>query len=382
MLHSLYSRFAVLLLVTSLGGCSVFEVKLESGTEPLTKQELSMRILTREYAKSFFTQVEDTAEQLSRASSAEDKPYQSNLLLWQIYALEGMQNSAYQVSPMAGLIDSWVFTLQMEAFFASEQGQALFTTDAAQQTSRKLAQQIDSLAKNLLSKSAYRTSLEFSHQFAAKHPFTDIWFRRSPAFNDWLAAQNIDESEAVSTLGSMPEALGDVSDRLSLVSEQTPKIMAWKAELIALNSTLSGEKLNRTLDSITQTSYKFQHFVKNNPEYMRYLAQEMGKELAPLIADIDLMTDQKLEKLTQEREAFDSMVARERVEITAVVAEQRAILTQDMDKLSKDVVSLAIQELTEMIKGVLIYFILFVLVIFFAPFGLGYFVGKRVQTKP
>lgn len=381
MMRFVNKHWLVLLAVLMIGGCSVFELKLESDSVPLTKQELNMRILTREYAKSFFTQVEDAAEQLSRQADQSDTQYQSNLLLWQIYALEGMQNSAYQVSPMAGLIDSWVFTLQMDAFFSTEVGQNLFSSGEAKSASHALALQFDSLASKLLSQPSYQSSRTFSHNFAKQHPFTDIWFRRSPAFNDWLTSQGIDESEAVSTLGSMPEALGDVSDRLSLVSEQTPKIMAWKAELIARNSTLSGEKLNQTLDSITQTSYKFQDFVTNNPEYMRYLAKEMSKELQPLIADIDLMTDQKLEKLTQEREAFDSMVSRERVEIAAVVAEQRAMLTQDMDKLSKDVVILAIQELTKLIKSVLIYFILFVLVIFFAPFALGYFVGKKTKES-
>ncbi len=381
MVRFFYKYWVICFVALVANGCSVFELKLESDSVPLTKQELNMRILTREYAKSFFTQVEDAAEQLSRQVDQSDTKYQSNLLLWQIYAFEGMQNSAYQASPMAGLIDSWVFTLQMDAFFSTEAGQNLFASSKAKMASHALALQFDTLASKLLSQQSYQSSRTFSQNFAKQHPFTDIWFRRSPAFNSWLKSQGIDESEAVSTLGSMPEALGDVSDRLSLVSEQTPKIMAWKAELIARNSTLSGEKLNQTLDSITQTSYKFQDFVTNNPEYMRYLAKEMSKELKPLIVDIDLMTDQKLERLTQEREAFDSMVSRERIEIAAVVTQQRTLLTEDMDKLSKDVVTLAIQELTKLIKSVLIYFILFVLVIFFAPFALGYFVGKRAKES-
>ncbi|USD66076.1 chemotaxis protein [Vibrio sp. SCSIO 43136] len=377
----MFKPFSILLAVVSLSACSLLEVKFDSQTTPLTQQELNMRILTREYAKSFFSQVEDSAERISRLYESNDKQPQTDLLLWQIYALEGMQNSAYQVSPTAGLIDTWVFTLQMEHFFNTGAGQDLFASDDAKQTSKALTEQVEKLAKRILGEQAYLSSRTFVHEFARSHPFDEIWFRRSPAFNDWLKYQNIDESEAVSTLGTMPEALGDVSDRLSLVSEQTPKIMAWKAELIAMHSTVSGEKLNQTLDSITQTSYKFQDFVENNPEYMQHLAQQMGKELQPLLKDLNSMTSEQMAKLSQEREAFDQMVERERTEIALVVAEQRTLMTEDLEKLSKEVVALALQELTKLIKGVLIYFILFVLVIFFAPFGLGYFVGKKVSNN-
>lgn len=47
------SSLMVLWLVTTLSGCSLLEVKIDSQTVPLTKQELNMRILTREYALQF-----------------------------------------------------------------------------------------------------------------------------------------------------------------------------------------------------------------------------------------------------------------------------------------------------------------------------------------
>ncbi|MDG3086828.1 chemotaxis protein [Vibrio hannami] len=381
MLQKLLKPFSILLIAVSLSACSLLEVKFDSQTTPLTQQELNMRILTREYAKTFFTQVEDSAERTSRLYAPNDKQNQTNILLWQIYALEGMQQSAYQVSPTAGLIDSWVFTLQMEQFFETGAGKALFDDDDAVLTSKALTTKIEQLARRMLDDQSYQSSSKFVLEFANNHRFEEIWFRRTPAFDAWLKHQGLDETEAVSTLGTMPEALGDVSDRLSLVSEQTPKIMTWKAELIALNSTVSGEKVNQTLESITQSSDKFQDFVVNNPEYMQFLAKQMGKELQPLLNDLNSMTSEQMVKLGEERQAFEKMVERERTEIGVMVSEQRALMTKDLDKLSKDVVSLAIQELTRLIKDVLIYFILFVLVIFFAPFGLGFFIGKKVGKK-
>ncbi|MCV5836331.1 hypothetical protein OFN62_25655, partial [Escherichia coli] len=134
-----------------------------------------------------------------------------------------------------------------------------------------------------------------------QHPFADLSMIRTPAYRGWLDANQISEEEAVTTLGTMPEALGDVSDRLSLVSEQTPKIMTWKAQLLALNSSASIEKVNAALNSLQVTADSMRDFIDNNPEYMRYLAEQMALELQPLVDEIDQRTEARLSQLGEER---------------------------------------------------------------------------------
>ncbi|ERM52542.1 hypothetical protein P780_19185 [Vibrio mimicus CAIM 1882] len=179
----------------------------------------------------------------------------------------------------------------------------------------------------------------------------------------------------------MPEAMSDVSDRLSLVSEQSPKIMTWKAQLIAMNSALSGEQLTETLQSIQASSASFQDFVNNNPEYMRNLAEYMAIELQPLVEDIDQKTQQHLDKLSDERAALEAMVARERTEIAAIIHTERAQFAADIDQISQNVLALAMDKVTQLIKSTILYFVLFIVVIFFAPLGLGYWLGKRSAGK-
>lgn len=376
-----FKAIGTLLLIMSLSGCSLLEVKLESQTTPLTKQELNMRLLTREYTQQFFAQIEQTADAISLQYDAQDKLHQSYVLLWKINAEEGIQRAAYQVSPMAALIDSWVFTLQMEQFFRQGPGTDLFTGQQAQQVASELSLEIDKLAKSLLKGSAYKETKTFVSQFAAQHPFQDLTFIRTPAYRAWLEDQNIGEYEAVATLGTMPEAIGDVSDRLSLVSEQTPKLMTWKAQLIAMNSAISGEQLTATLESLQTTSESFQDFVDNNPEYMQNLAQQMALELRPLVADIDQKTELRLKQLSEERKALEAMVARERVEVALILSAEREKFAQNLDTISQDVITLAMDKVVELIKSTIIYFILFIVAIFFAPLGLGYLLGKRSAAK-
>ncbi|HCG7182844.1 TPA: chemotaxis protein [Vibrio parahaemolyticus] len=375
------SSLMVLWLVTTLSGCSLLEVKIDSQTVPLTKQELNMRILTREYALQFFAQVEQAADVLQEQYDPNDKVNQSYVLLWKINAEEGLQAAAYQVSPMAALIDTWVFTHQMNQFYATGAGCDIFATDEAKQVSAHLANEVDQLAQSLLKKEVYDKTKLFVADFVKQYPFADLSMIRTPAYRAWLEANQISEEDAVTTLGTMPEALGDVSDRLSLVSEQTPKIMTWKAQLLALNSSASIEKVNAALNSLQVTADSMRDFIDNNPEYMRYLAEQMAVELQPLVDDIDQKTEARLSQLGEERQALEEMVARERQEIALIITHEREKFAQDMDRVSQEVVNLAMTKLIELVKSTIVYFILFIAAIFFAPLGLGYVLGKRAAVK-
>ncbi|MFZ3407572.1 chemotaxis protein [Vibrio chagasii] len=392
MLRVLSRSWMVLVLSIVLSGCSLLEVKLDSQTTPLTQQELNARLMTREYAKLFFTQVEDSADLIAQSYPADDTLHQSYVLLWKIHAEQGLQQAAYQTSPMSALIDTWVFTAQMNQFYAEGEGADLFTTDHAVNTARSLNQEAEKLAKGVLSSSDFKKSKAFVAEFVASNPFKDLTFRSTPAYREWLAYLGKDESQIVQSLGTMPEAMSDASDRLSLMADQTPKLMSWKAELVAMNSSLTGEDLSMTLESLRQTSASMQDFIENNPEYMQTLASIMSAEMQPLLNDLSDKTDQKLAMLsdervalekmvTREREALVQMIEKERIEIAGIVTSERELFTQDLDRVSQEVVVLAIDKLMELIKGVIIYFILFILVVFFAPLGIGYWLGKRTANK-
>ncbi|MBW3696474.1 chemotaxis protein [Vibrio sp. T187] len=385
-------RLLLGLLALMLSGCSLLEVKLDSQTTPLTKQELNARILTREYANTFFTQVESAADQISAQYPQSDTFHQSYVLLWKIHAEQGLQQAAYQTSPLAALVDTWVFTAQMEQFYASGAGKALFDSDYALQASEALNQEVESLVKTVIGVSEFKRSQEFVAHFIETNSFSDIAFKRTPAYRSWLNYLGKDEVEAVQTLGTMPEAMGDASDRLSLMADQTPKLMSWKAELVAMNSSLTGEDLSKTLESLRQTSASMQDFIENNPEYMQTLASIMSTEMQPLLNDLSDKTDLKLAMLsdervalekmvTREREALIKMIEKERIEIAGIVTSERELFVQDLDRVSQEVVVLAIDKLMDLIRGVLIYFILFILVVFFAPLGMGYWLGKRTANK-
>lgn len=374
------SLFLTALLALTCSGCSLLEVKLESGIEPLPQEQLSMRVFTREYSNTFYAGVEQTADAISRGG---DVNRQSQALLWKIYAEQTLGQTIFQVSPVAAMVDTWAFTAQMADFFKQGNGKALFgeQSAAAANTSQQLLQDYERRMRGLMSSSEFAVNQRFIRAYASAHPLFDITFARISAFNDWLKARNIGEFEAVTTFGSVPEVMSDMSDRLAMLSAQTPKILGWKAELFALHADINTKEVQQTLQDISRTSAKFQQLMAQSPELMSQLAVDMRRELSPLLAQLDASAQQNLAQLSKERQALEQMVARERLALAQLVDDERRAVVRDADALVQRTVSQVFAEISGLIKSLILYIVLFLVVVFFAPLGLGVWLGRRIGLK-
>lgn len=368
-------------LALTTAGCSLLEIKLESGIEPLPTEQLNMRVLSRDYVQSFYSQVETTADYIAAQDPTIEQ--RANALMWKIYAEQTIQRSIFQPSPVAALIDTWVFVEQQQQFFSQGAGKYLFGSqqDAAVAVSESLTRQFRKSAKGLLSNQVYTSSAKFVEQYVATHPFTDISFSRQSAFTDYLTYRKIGEFDVIKTFGTVPEVMSDISDRMSMISQQTPKILGWKAELFALHSNINTEELQKTLEDISVTSAKFQKLMAQSPEMMATLAVDMRRELTPLLDQVSKDTDNKLAQLTEERKALQLMVTSEREALERMVTREREAAKNDINQIADHAVKVVFEQITNTIKSVIVYFILFLLVVFFAPLGLGVWLGKRMATK-
>ena len=374
-------RFCVVAVAAVLlNACSLLEVKLESGIEPLPKDQLNMRVFSRDFSTVFYSQVESAADLIER--NTDSIPVQSNTLMWKINAEQNLQHTIFQASPTAAMVDTWVFTEQMVQFFDTGAGKNLFAEQqsAAVETSKNLRDQFERTVQKL-GGTNFNKNKEFVKQYVASHPIKDMAFARESAFTDWLEFHQISEFDAVTTFGTVPEVMSDISDRMAMIAEQMPKILGWKAELYALHSNINADEIQRTLTSISDTSAKFQQLMAQSPEMMQSLAVDMRKELTPLLAQLSADTDDKLKQLSIERQALELMVKNERQALEAMVARERAAAAVDLEQISQNAVEVVFQEITKTLKSLILYFVLFLVVVFFAPLGLGVWLGKRMQVK-
>ncbi|WP_412514191.1 chemotaxis protein [Shewanella indica] len=380
-MRSLSSWSLVLCLSLLASGCSLLEVKLESGIEPLPQEQLSMRVFTREYASSFFAGVEQSADLILQRS--DDLQIQSNALMWKINAEQTLGQTIFQVSPVAAMIDTWAFTAQMAQFFESGNGKALFgeQTQLAANTSQQLLADYERRMQGLMSKADFDANQQFIREYAMAHPLFDVSFPRVSAFNDWLSFRKIGEFDAVTTFGSVPEVMSDMSDRMAMLASQTPKLLGWKAELFALHSNINSKEVQQTLKDISETSAKFQKLMNESPQLMSELAVDLRRELTPLLAQLDASAERNLAQLSVERLALEKMVERERIALEQMVDRERQAVTKEADALVQRTVTQVFEELTGVIKSLILYIVLFLLVVFFAPLGLGVWLGKRIGLK-
>lgn len=377
------SVLVVLGLLTT--ACSLIEVKLESGVVPLPQEQLNMRLFSRDFSSTFYSRVEQTADHILALESSDEQGIylKSNALMWKINAEQALQKAIFQTSPVAAMVDTWAFTAQMSEFYDTGAGKALFGAQQAQviATSRALAAQFEKTVKGFVSQSDFNNNREFIKQYVLDNPLIDITFSRKSAFNDWLIFREINEFEAVTSLGSVPEVMSDMSDRMAMISEQMPKILAWKAELYALHSNINAEEIQATLVSISETSARFQELMAQSPEMMQSLAVDMRRELSPLLQQLSDSTDDKLKQLSVERQALELMVKNERLALENMVARERIAAAANLDEISKHTVEVVFQELTKTLKSLILYFVLFLMAIFFAPLSLGVWLGRRMGDK-
>ncbi|GGI78735.1 hypothetical protein GCM10007978_15580 [Shewanella hanedai] len=365
--------------------CSLLEVKLESGIQPLPQEQLNMRVFSRDFSSSFYSKVEQTADQIAfRSQDEADAVFiQSNTLMWKIFSEQALQRTIFQASPVAAMVDTWALTAQMTDFYERGAGKALFGSQQtlAVKTSRALLLEFENTIKGFVKPGDFAKNQAFIEQYIQKNPLTEMTFSRHSAFNDWLAFRGLNEFEAVTTFGSVPEVMSDISDRMAMIAEQMPKVIAWKAELYALHSNLNVAEIQSTLTNISDTSAKFRELMAQSPEMMEALAVDMRSELSPLLQQLSESTDDKLAQLSVERQALELMVKNERIALENMITRERVAAAANLDEISKHTVEVVFQELTNTLKSLILYFVLFLGVVFFAPLGLGVWLGKRMESK-
>lgn len=374
-------KFSLILLLALLAaGCNLLEIKLESGVVPLPQEQLSLRIMTREFADSFSAGVEQTAGVILQSPDVQIK---SNALSWKISAEQGIGQTVFQASPLVSAIDTWAFTAQMAAFFSSGNGQRVFgeATVLAAATSQQLLEDYERRIRGIMSPADFRVNQQFISEYVAANRLADISFARVSAFNDWLEFRNIDPFAAITTFGTMPEVMSDMSDRMAMLAARVPKILGWQAQLLALRSEIDFEDVHELLRQISDASARFKELIEESPEMLAEFTADLGRELGPLLDQLEAGAERSLGQLSAERQALADMITKERLALEQIVDRQRQALASEADALVQRTVSQASDEIMRVIRGLILYIVLFLLVVFFAPLGLGVWLGRRIGTK-
>jgi hypothetical protein len=368
-----------ILLLTSVSGCSL--ISLKTPERPLSDRDLNARILTREYSAHFVAAVSECADGI--AAKETDPTVRLNALRWKIGAAAESRRAATQMAPLMGLLDTWALAVQMNAFLASGgAGSSVFGSRqaTAQAVASKLSDSVGQLAAKLMTPAELTRYGGFVDGYVRDHPIENLEFVRASVVGVWSAQAGTD-LKLVDSLGTIPEAMADVSDRLRLYGEAVPAQAMWRTELALRESGYGGDDLQAALARLDQRLATMSAAANNAPEIVHEAVADVRRSIIEVLDRLDLSTARMAETLHGERMAFAENVTGERKALLEAADTQRRALAKDVSAMAENVVRTAGQETRMLVRQALILIILLSLILLGLPFAAGYALGRaRART--
>ena len=364
-------KIVVLIALTCLilSSCSLLKFQLnEEGAVPLSKTEMNIRVYTHTYISTFFSELEDAVDSLKQVTN--DPKIIGQSLVWLMNNESAVQGAVFQVDPKVALADTWLLSIQMVDFL-EHHGKKYFGdyTPILLEPTQQLNTQITQAAQRMLNHKEYETMQNFVSQQSHRHRITEINYTREPIYAQWLQYNNMPDTSAISTVGSLSQVIACFSDRFSVMGGQIGKIAQWQLELASLYTGITPETFKAIGDSANVRMDEFMELINQMPYYLDTTLVKISGDLLIITSVLDDRIALTMATLQQERQALETMVARE-----------REIIMNDVDSISVHVTQTLMQKATEMLKEVLLYLCLLFAIILFIPFGLGYATG-RIFTK-
>jgi hypothetical protein len=365
-------RHAALLLAgLLLTGCSLLAIK--SPEKPLSAREQQARLLTRDYAAHFASTI---THLLDDAANASDPEVRLQAIRLKLSAVTEITRSSTGMSPIASLLDTWAFAVQLREFLVTGVGAGILGSaqaDARLGTTR-LADEADALARQVTGDdySRYRT---FVLGYAQRNPLEGVDFVRPSV----LAAWAIDEHDetALRVEGTVAQALGDLSDRVRIYGERVPTMSLWQAELALNRAGFDDASYRAAFRDLDAQLERIAMLADTSPALAHQAISELRASLMASSDRLDTSWMQTLRAMHVEREALAANFATEREGITAAFDTERARVAEDAERIAAHAVDTSWQELRKLVRETLLLLILLTLLVLGLPFAAGYLLGRR-----
>lgn len=373
-------------------------MRVNVGSEPMPPRDLKLRVQTREFATAFSDLVCTSADAI--AARSKDPTIRANTIRWKLSATTAVQQSSLRADPVLALIDTWTLSRQMKDFLSGAEGEKIFGPEqqAASQTATALEESITAVASTLLSPSDFKRGASFVEDFSSKHPIRSLAFERDSMSLLWLQHQ---KDAPPASMGSMSEAIADLSDRVTTFNQQLPTEIRWRLDLERMDfEPMAAEvkRLSAGADAVFQTFPMLAENAKmlaENAKLMTKAASELTISITPEIAKFDQQWKSTLATVKTEREAVTEVLRTERIAVTAALEKQRESLMRDFtreraeitaaaDRMVQNAIAQTGQQVQGVVRTALLYASLLALVILGLPFLSGYLVGRaaRRNTSP
>ena len=332
-----FEAAAILAALTLLTGCSLLKFSVDTGGEPLSKEETRMRLLTRGFYYEASDEVTAAADSIAagsditvnvckkkqltnmRAAGSDDAELQRRTIRWKLRTTRAAVDAAMQQAPELALLDTWMLYRNMDSLFAARPDSLLFGAGSplARRTASRLHRKARHLASDLLTPERY----ELMRQFVAAQPLPAPGDEVQPdrtmlPWVDFLRAHGI---EALYPVGTIAEVMADMGDRIGGVTQQTTNAIDWTGDLLSLRIRQDSlrDRLAMQLDSLERDFNRLTAVAEDLPGVSREVAAELNAALAEAMATFNAGVDNAFADIDRQRMALQHYVSAERETLVA-----------------------------------------------------------------
>jgi DNA-binding transcriptional MerR regulator len=367
----LFAAAAVLLCVA---GCSLISVK--SPERPLSSRDLNARILTREFSYHFIAVVEQCADDI--AANDSDPEVLANALRWKIGAAAESQRAATRLAPMMALLDTWALASQMQQLLSpGGAGGALFGShqEVALTAASELDEGAQNLARRLIAPGEFAQYQQFVATYTREHPLRNLQFVRASVVELWSQRSGAG-TRLVDSIGTIPEAMEDVSERTRIASEALTLQTIWRTELALRESGFSQSEIRAALRQLDERLAKVSAAAESAPQLVQEAVADVRQSLINVLHRVDASAASILETLRSERAALSADVRTEREAVVMAADAERKAIAQDAARIADQIVKSSGEQARSLAREVLLLLIVLAVVVLGLPFAAGYLVGR------
>jgi len=366
-------------LLLCVAGCSLISVR--SPERPLSNRDLNARILTREFSYHFIAVVAQCADDIAAHDS--DPEVLANALRWKIGAAAESQRAATRLAPMMALLDTWALASQMQQFLSPGQpGGALLGSrqEVALTAASELEAGAEDLARRLIAAREFAQYQQFVASYTREHPLRDLQFVRASVVQLWSQKSGAD-SRLVDSVGTIAEAMEDVSDRTRLASESLTLQTIWRTELALREAGYSRSDIRAALSQLDERLAKLSAAADSAPQRVHEAVADVRESVIDLLQRVDASAASILEALHSERAALAADVRREREAVVLAADAERTALARDAARIADQVVKSSGEQARKLAREVLLLLIVLAIVLLGLPFAAGYLVGRARAAR-
>lgn len=319
----------------------------------MTKADLTvyqLRAMDYEYATRFAQLVSAATSDITAAS--EDQSVRKNALLWRLWAMPEARSAAFDQDPFAGLLELWILADQQHRYFSDGGGKDWFgeQQSRALETTLQLQEAAEQLLSAVMSEADADRMQETGRAWVEAHPIEGKLYVRPSARADLASLVTQEQHGGLKAMGSMEETLRDLSDRVTILSTQTPTEVRWQGEYLV--ESLFEERVQERADSIVGS-------MKDITAFLDTFEGTLSAQTHTLLSGIEEERLAVFEAIEGERMAVLDAIGNERESILEELDSQLTSASAELDSVGKGLIDYFFLRLIQVlvVMGVVVFLI-------------------------